>query len=84
MMIDFCFDCEMKSSKFIKVNDNYYCQECWYERFYIMRECKYCEQKDYQLKEEGIDLIHTVWDSLVCKECMNDLYQENGGVDLPI
>jgi hypothetical protein len=49
-----------------------------------MRECKYCEQKDYQLKEEGVDLIHTVWDSLVCKECMNDLYQENGGVDLPI
>jgi hypothetical protein len=81
-MIEFCFDCEMRSSKFIEKNNNYYCEECWYERFYIMKECKYCEQKDYELEQVGLKLIHTIWDTLVCSECYEDNTRSNGGADL--
>lgn len=49
-----------------------------------MKECKYCGLKDYELQEAKQKLIHTIWDSLVCEECVQDLQLENGGVDLPI
>ena len=83
-MIEFCFDCEMRSSVFIERNGNHYCESCWYERFYVMKQCKYCEQKDYELQEAKIKLIHTIWDSLVCEQCYEDILRENNGVDLPI
>jgi hypothetical protein len=47
-----------------------------------MRECKYCEQKDYELEEAGIKLNHTDWDTLVCSECYEDNVRGNGGADL--
>lgn len=49
-----------------------------------MKQCKYCEQKDYELQEAKIKLIHTIWDSLVCEQCYEDILRENNGVDLPI
>jgi hypothetical protein len=47
-----------------------------------MKECKYCEQKDYELEQVGLKLIHTIWDTLVCSECYEDNTRSNGGADL--
>ena len=73
MMIEFCFDCEMKSSKFIKVNDNYYCQKCWYERFYTMEDkviCWHCDSEDILGGE--LDIYETDELDWICADCRYD------------
>jgi hypothetical protein len=63
----------MKSSRFRKESGNYYCEECWFERFYTMEKkviCWHCDAEDIEGGE--LDIYETDEFDWICADCRYD------------